>query len=172
MAFTVCDPKILGGNVFAMLDDQWMLVCGGDREAHNMMTASWGAFGVVWNKPAAHCYVRKTRYTYEFIEKQDTFSLCFFPERYREQMNLCGTKSGRDLDKTEACGFTTAYTDDGVPFFNEAELVFICRKLYWHDLDPQRFLDSRIERFYPLHDYHREYVGVITQVLKKTEEAS
>ncbi len=172
MAFEIIQPKNIQGNVFAMLDDQWMLVCAGDRTAHNMMTASWGAFGIVWNMPVAHCYVRKTRYTYEFMEKHDFYSLCFFTEKYRKQMNLCGTKSGRDLDKTAACGFTAAYTADNVPYFTEADLVFVCRKLYWHDLDPGRFLDPEIECHYPLHDYHREYVGEITSVLKKTEEVS
>ena len=172
MAFELVHPKALDGNVFSMLDDRWMLVCAGDRTAHNMMTASWGAFGVLWGTPVAHCYIRDTRYTFRFTEAQPYFSLCFFPESFRSQLNLCGTKSGRDLDKTAACGFHTAFTEEGVPYFEEAELVFVCKKLYWHDIDPARFQDPDIERHYPKKDYHREYVGEIVKVMRKTEETT
>ena len=102
------DPKELNQNVFSMIGEQWMLVTAGTAERCNTMTASWGGLGVLWGKPVATVYIRPQRYTLEFVEREDCFTLSFFGEEYRKALALCGSKSGRDVDKVKECGFTVA----------------------------------------------------------------
>lgn len=165
--FEKIDPKTLDQNVFSLIGDQWMLITAGTKEQCNTMTASWGGLGVLWGKPVATVYIRPQRYTLEFVEREDTFTLCFFGAEYRKALTLCGSKSGRDVDKVKECGFTVA-TAEGAPYFEEADLVLVCRKAYWQDIDPTHFLDGEIDgKWYPEHDYHRMFIGEIVEVLKK-----
>ena len=165
--FEKIDPKSLDQNVFSMIGDQWMLITAGTGEQCNTMTASWGGLGVLWGKPVATVYIRPQRYTLEFVEREDRFTLCFFGEEHRQALNLCGTKSGRDIDKVKECNFTVE-TEDGAPYFAEADLVLVCKKAYWQDMDPTHFLDGEIDgKWYPEKDYHRIFIGEIETVLKK-----
>lgn len=165
--FTSISPKEIQGNVFSMLDDQWMLITAGTASRCNTMTASWGGMGVMWGKPVAVCGIRPQRYTREFVDAQDYFTLSFFAEEYRQALSLCGSKSGREIDKVQACGFTVAQGEGGAPYFEQARLVLVCRKLYRRDLDPACFVDRQPdEAWYPNKDYHTMYVGEIVQVLQ------
>ena len=165
--FERIDPKSLDQNVFSMIGDQWMLLTAGTREKCNTMTASWGGLGVLWGKPVATVYIRPQRYTLEFVEREEWFTLAFFGEEYRKALALCGSKSGRDIDKVKECGFTVE-TADGAPYFAEADLVLVCKKAYWQDMDPTHFLDGEIDgKWYPEKDYHRIFIGEIETVLKK-----
>ncbi len=165
--FEKIDPKALDQNVFSLIGDQWMLITAGTKDQCNTMTASWGGLGVLWGKPVATVYIRPQRYTLEFVEREDTFTLCFFGEEYRKALALCGSKSGRDMDKVKECGFTVA-TAEGAPYFEEADLVLVCKKSYWQDMDPTHFLDREIDsKWYPEKDYHRIFIGEILEVLRK-----
>mgnify|MGYP001324469394 CR=1 FL=1 len=148
---------------FASLEKQWMLIAAGSRGEFNFMTAAWGGFGVLWNRPVTYIFVRPTRHTYGFLEKHDRYSLSFFQERHRKALNIAGTRSGRDIDKLKACGFTAAYPDN-TPSFNEASLIMTNRKIYFQDIDPGHFLDSAIADNYSLKDYHRMYIGEIISI--------
>lgn len=152
-------------NVFKLIADDWMLVTAGSLKSFNTMTASWGTLGELWNRKIAVCFVRPSRYTYEFMEREEMFSLSFFHERYRDALNYCGTKSGRDVDKMANTGLTPAVSKHGTVYFEQARLVLICRKMYTQDIDPARFLDPRIEKNYTQKDYHRMYIGEILQTL-------
>ena len=163
--FITISPYELEGNPFQMIDKQWMLITAGNEEKANTMTASWGGLGVLWFKPVSFAFIRPTRYTYEFTEREDAYSLCFFGEEYREALKLCGTVSGRDRDKIAEAGLTLRY-EDGVPYFDEAEIVMICRKLAVQDIDPAGFVDPTVENHYN-NDYHRVYTGEITKVLRR-----
>ena len=120
------EPKDINENVIRLIGDEWMLVTAGDREKFNMMTASWGSMGFLWNKPVVMVFVRPQRYTFEFSEKRDTFTLSFFDERYRRALNVCGSVSGRDTDKVKESGLTPYFTEAGNPAFEEA---VVCRFL-------------------------------------------
>ena len=162
-----CDVKSLDQNVFSLIGEQWMLITAGTAERCNTMTASWGGLGVLWGKPVATVYIRPQRYTLEFVEREEKFTLAFFGEAYRKALALCGSKSGRDMDKVKECGFTVA-TAEGAPYFKEADLVLVCKKAYWQDMDPTHFLDGEIDgKWYPEKDYHRIFIGEIETVLKK-----
>lgn len=163
-----CDAKELDGNVFSRIGEQWMLITAGTGAQCNTMTASWGGLGVLWGTNVAACFVRPQRYTYEFIEKSPFFTLSFFGEAYRKALALCGSKSGRDVDKVKECGFTVAGAACGAPYFEEARLVLVCKKTYWQDMDPTHFLDGELDgKWYPERDYHRIFIGEIVEVLKK-----
>ena len=167
--FKRIEPREMDGNVFSMIGEQWMLITAGTKEKCNTMTASWGGLGVLWGKPVATAYIRPQRYTREFVEKGEYFTLAFFGPEHRQALNLCGTQSGRDVDKVKECGFTVMEAEGGAPYFAQADLVLVCRKAYWQDMDPDHFLDPDIEKHYAQHDYHRIYIGEIVEVLKRIE---
>jgi flavin reductase (DIM6/NTAB) family NADH-FMN oxidoreductase RutF len=145
-----------------------MLVTAGNGEKHNTMTASWGQMGILWNKPVVNVYIRPQRYTREFVEAQEWFSLSFFEgETQRKALSLLGSKSGRDGDKIAETGLHVQMLDN-VPAFAEARLVLVCKKLYVQDIQPESFLEkSLIKTSYPAADFHRMYVAEIEKAYKK-----
>jgi len=163
--FITVSPYELEGNPFQMIDKQWMLVTAGNEADANTMTASWGGLGILWYKPVSFVFIRPTRYTYGFTEREEYYSLCFFSEEYRDALKLCGTVSGRDRDKIAEAGLTLRY-DAEAPYFDEADTVMICRKMAAQDIDPAGFIDPAVEKCYH-NDYHRVYTGEITKVLKR-----
>jgi flavin reductase (DIM6/NTAB) family NADH-FMN oxidoreductase RutF len=166
--FKQIKPEEIGDNTFELIGKDWMLITAGAPGSYNTMTASWGGFGVLWNKNVCWCVIRPQRYTYEFTEKADTFTLSFFDENHRDALNICGSKSGRDIDKAAATGLTPVAGDTpGTTTFAEARLVIECRKLYFQDIDPANFLDPAIDGNYPQKDYHRMYIGEIVRVWSK-----
>ena len=162
------DVRTLEDNVFSLIGEDWMLITAGTAERCNTMTASWGGLGVLWGKNVATCYVRPQRYTREFLERENYFTLSFFGPEHRRELSLCGSKSGRDVDKVKECIFTVRKAQCGATYFDQARLVLVCRKLYWQDMDPAHFLDGEIDRrWYPEKDYHRIYIGEIVEALKR-----
>ena len=154
-------------NVFKLINKDWMLVTAGTMESFNMLTASWGGMGVLWNVDIAMCVIRPVRHTFGFMERNPLFTLSFFEEKYRPALKLCGKKSGRDVDKAAEAGLTPVAGRKGGVYFAEARLVFVCRKLYWQDIDPAHFVDPKLGIFYPDRDYHRMYVGEIVSCLAR-----
>ena len=164
--FRKIDPKELEVNVFSAVGDRWMLITAGTKDRCNTMTASWGGLGILWGEPMATAYIRPQRYTKQFVDENEYFTLTFFPDEYRKQLALCGTKSGRDIDKVAACGFTVAASECGAPYFEEAELVLVCRKRMVMPMDPAAVPDDVKEKHYN-GDYHDIYWGEIMEVLVK-----
>ncbi|NLN69499.1 MAG: flavin reductase family protein [Chloroflexi bacterium] len=135
------------------------------KKDFNSMTIGWGAIGTMWSLPFAFVAVRHSRYTYQFMEKYDTFTVAFFPEQYHDALQILGTRSGRDGDKIAASGLNPeTSTQILAPSFVEAELVLECRKMYANDLNPANFIYESIEERYPDKDYHCIYYGDIVAV--------
>ena len=156
------DPLKLSVDNVGLWDEQWMLLTSGTSDDYNMMTVSWGSIGCMWNKPFAQIVVRPQRYTFEFLEKNDSFTLCAFPEEFRTSLQLLGSKSGRYGDKLSVTDLTPKKsTKISTPAYNEAILILECRKIYYQDLNPEGFLYKSIQDNYPLNDYHRVYYGEI-----------
>ena len=155
-------PKVL--EVFGT---QNALLTAGDRRACNTMTIGWCGLGRLWNLPACTVFVRPERYTYEFTEKHDYFTVSILPVELKKLMGYCGSKSGRDTDKIRDCGLTLAYGAGDAPYFEEAELVLVCKKLYVQDLDPQGVLDERVSKFYQGEGWHRVYVGQVVEAYQR-----
>lgn len=149
-----------------MISDDWALLTAGTSESFNTMTVSWGALGELWGRNAAFVFVRPQRYTFEFIEENELFTLSFYAKEYKDALRLCGTKSGRDINKPEAAGLTPVEVDGAVTFA-QAEYTIVCRKIAAQYLDPKGFIDNSIEENYSKGDYHKMYVGEILAAYKK-----
>ena len=159
------DVKSLQDNVFSLIGDRWMLITAGTAERCNTMTASWGGAGVFWGKPAVTCYIRPQRYTKEFIDKEELFSVSFLKDGHRDALKLCGSVSGRDHDKIKETGLTPVFID-GVPAFEEADTILICRKMYRTSMNPADFIDKGADsKFYPEKDYHDMYIAEIVKTV-------
>jgi flavin reductase (DIM6/NTAB) family NADH-FMN oxidoreductase RutF len=161
---------INGEDVFKLIGSDWMLVCAGEKENFNMMTASWGGIGWLWNKPVAFVFIRPERYTHEFVEEHDRMSLSFFSESRRETLKFCGSKSGRDLDKCKETGLSAIELESGAVTFEDARIVLDCRKLFKTSMDKACFIDKEIlSRWYhdnPGGSLHDIYVVEIESVYK------
>ncbi len=165
--FQKVDPKTLYFNPFAAIGDQWMLITAGTPERCSTMTASWGGLGVIWGAPSATCYIRPQRYTKEFVDREEYFTLAFFGEEHRKALQLCGSRSGREVDKVKECGFTVKAAECGAPYFEEAELVLVCRKRFAQEMDAAGIPEDVKKQWYPDEDYHTLYIGEIVEVLEK-----
>ena len=125
----------LPDNIIDLISEQWMLVTAGSPESFNTMTASWGGIGYVWNNPVSFIFIRDSRYTYQFLEKEESYTLSFFDEKYRGALRICGTKSGRDSDKIIESGLTPIKTPNNLMSFDEARMIIECKKMFVQELN-------------------------------------
>lgn len=167
-AFNKIDIKTLSENVFKLLDNDWMLITAGKSDYFNTMTASWGGFGILWNKPTATCVIRPQRHTFNFMEENEYFTLTFFSEEFKEVLNICGKKSGRNTDKIKETGLTPLTMSHETVAFEQSKIILVCRKLYVDNFKPENFIDSSIPgKIYPNKDFHRFYIAEIVECYTK-----
>ncbi|MDZ7316260.1 MAG: flavin reductase [candidate division KSB1 bacterium] len=166
------DLRNLDFNAFEIWQGQGLLLASGDyaQRHYNAMTIGWGAFGILWGKPAAFVFVRPTRFTFQFMEQYPTFSISAFSKDYASALHIMGTRSGRDGDKFAAASLTVIPSGRiAAPSFAEAEWTAECRTIFRQDIEPKGFLDKEIEAFYPRQDYHRLYVGEILGLRRRVD---
>lgn len=154
-------------NVFTEIDKKWGIITAGDKfVGFNGMTVSWGGFGIMWNKPVAFIFVRKSRYTHEFLDKSDSITIAFLSDEYKNAKALFGSKSGRDMNKYEAAGLHPVFEPDFNGYYpKEAEYVFKMKVLYNTDLE--NMPEDIQNKFYPTNDIHTMYICEIKQYLIK-----
>ncbi|OGI05844.1 MAG: hypothetical protein A2Y40_02255 [Candidatus Margulisbacteria bacterium GWF2_35_9] len=129
------------------------------------MTVAWGSIGVMWNKPFVQVVVRPTRYTFEFMEEFETFTLSAFGEKHITDLTYLGRVSGRDEKKLEKTSLTVIPSQIvKCPSYDEAELVIECRKIYSTRFNQDEFIDPSIKENYPEKDYHIVYFGEILHI--------
>lgn len=156
-------------NVFQLFKDCWPILTAGGKD-YNSMTISWGQMGVLWNKNVAIVYVRPQRHTYEFIQSQESFTLSFLPETYKEELAYFGSKSGKDVDKFKETGLTPVYdVDFDVTYVKEATFVLKMKKLYVDQLKKEGFLTENLLQHYPIDDFHYVFIGEVKQYLVNEE---
>lgn len=162
---TVLDIK---ENAVKLISKDWMLVTAGNEEkGYNTMTASWGTIGELWGKPVATVFIRPQRYTLDFVEANDQFTLSFLEDGNREVLSYCGSRSGRDCDKVKDTGLNPIFHDD-ITYFEQAKLVLVCKKLAVSEISGDQFLDKELdERWYADKDYHKIFIAEIERVLVK-----
>ena len=166
--FVSVSPELWRVNPFEAIGRKGMLVTATkDDGTYNTMTASWGGLGVLWGKNVCTLYIRPQRYTFEFAEEGDLLTLSFFEDKYADVLKLCGTKSGRDIDKVKATGLTECRSNESGVFFAEAKHVILARKLYADDLRTECFIDRAPLSFYEKNDFHRMYICEIEKILTK-----
>ncbi len=155
-------------NAFSLIGEEWMLVTAGKKDDYNTMTASWGGIGWLWNKPVAFIFIRPERYTHDFIEKNERLTLSFYKEEYRKALQICGSKSGRDIDKAKETGLCPTLTESGSVTFEQARLTLDCRKLFKMEMTEAAFIDkSLVERWYndkPGGGMHSVYIVEIENI--------
>ncbi|UWD50367.1 flavin reductase [Clostridioides difficile] len=167
MGFKEVKIEELQFNPFTKIGKEWLLITAGNSDKFNTMTASWGGVGVYWSKNVVTTYIRPQRYTKEFVDNNDTFTIAFFDEKYREALNICGTISGRDINKVEKAELTPYFVDDTVAF-EEANMIMVCKKLYHDTMPPENFdAKENDEKWYPNKDYHTMYISEVVKVLIK-----
>ncbi|QEH67178.1 flavin reductase [Cellulosilyticum sp. ST5] len=154
-------------NSFNMIGKDWLLITAEKDGRVNTMTASWGGLGIMWNKKVAYIFIRPQRYTREFVDSADRLSISVLPNSYRKELGYLGRVSGRDEDKISKANLTVKQYED-VPYFDEARLTLICKKLYAQALKEECFIDKGIiDEWYPERDYHIMYVVEIEKILEK-----
>ncbi|WP_321480934.1 DUF4468 domain-containing protein [uncultured Bacteroides sp.] len=160
-------PNKIPGNIIKLLSQDWMLITAGNNDKFNMMTASWGGLGVLYDKPVAFCFINPTRYTYQLMETNDTYTLTFYTEAYREALNYCGSNSGRNGNKVKGSGLTPITTPAGSKAFGEAWLIIECRKLVSQSLIPEAVSDPKVKEAWAGKQMHKMYIGEIINVWVK-----
>lgn len=161
----------LNFNPYSKIGNEWMLISAGNKDSYNTMTASWGEFGSLWGhgagRPVATVFIRPSRYTKQFVDNNEYFSLCFFDETYKKDLGYLGTVSGKDEDKVSKTKLIPAFTDKA-PYFEQAQIVLVCRKLYAQDIKEECFAAKDVvDNVYPLKDFHTMYIGEIVETYIK-----
>lgn len=163
--FKEISAKDIKDNLIEKISNEWMLISAGDKNGYNMMTASWGFTGEMWGKDSVIAMIRPQRYTMQFVDKNDYFAFSFYGDN-KDIHKVCGSKSGRDCNKTEETGLTPVFADNTV-YFEEANLVIICKKQYTDSLKEENFTDKSPLKWYENKDYHNMIFGSIEKVLIK-----
>ncbi len=169
MSFIESHPREITDNVIKLIGREWMLITSGSKDSYNMMTASWGGLGILWYKPVCFIFVRPSRYTFQFLEKNEFFSIGFFTEEYKPVLNLLGSKSGREINKMKEVDLTPI-EDANTIYFQESRMVFLCKKLYQHDIKNDNFISPIREDVYSDGNFHRMYICEIIKCLIKSGE--
>lgn len=165
--FTEIHVSSLSDNFFTRIGKEWMLITAGNKSSFNTMTASWGGTGFLWNKNIAITFIRPSRYTYDFVDHNEYYTLSFFGGKMKEELTFCGRNSGRDVDKIKETGLVPVF-DEKAPYFEQADLVIVCKKLYKQPMNRESFIDKELaESIYPDGAYHHTFIGEIVKVLKK-----
>jgi len=153
-------------DILKLFDKEWALVAAGTKESFNMMTISWGMLGTIWSRPAATVYVRTSRYTHDFMDREDMFTVSFLPEDMRDTLVLLGRESGRDIDKMHVKGLELADRNDAIVFKN-ASVTLVCKKLFKQRVDSKNIPADILERYYNGAAEHDMYIGEVVDVIYK-----
>ncbi|WP_321520115.1 DUF4468 domain-containing protein [uncultured Bacteroides sp.] len=160
-------PNKIPGNIIKMLSEDWMLITAGNKDKFNMMTASWGGLGFLYEKPVTFCFINPTRYTYQLMENSDTYTLSFYTEAYRDALKYCGSKSGKDTDKVKGSGLIPITTPTGSKAFSQAWLIIECRKMVAQSLQSESIADKSLKESWIGKQMHKMFIGEIINVWVK-----
>lgn len=167
MSLHLVEEKVWKTEFLNAFEDRNALLTVKDGEGCNPMTIGWCQVGRLWRLPVCTVYVRPERYTDHLLEKEKYFTVSVMPEERKTAVAYCGSHSGRDSDKVQACGLTVRHGAGDAPFFEEAEMVLVCRKLFTQDMTSACCeKDERVLRFYGEAEggWHRSYIGEIVEV--------
>jgi flavin reductase (DIM6/NTAB) family NADH-FMN oxidoreductase RutF len=155
-----------------MRDEGILLVAAGKDGKPNAMTIGWGLVGTIWRKPFFTVAVRLSRYTHKLMEESDTFTVCLPAKGMEEILDICGTKSGRDMDKFKELGLTAekGFQVDA-PYITECPVHYECRVAYRVELKPRQLIEELEEDVYHEGDYHVLYFGQILGVFASNDVA-
>lgn len=163
------DPEKIPGNIIKMLSNDWMLITAGNDSGFNMMTASWGGLGYLWEKPVAFCFINPARYTYQLMETNNYYTLSFYTEAYRDALKYCGSTSGKNSNKVEGSGLTPITLPSGAKAFSEAWLIIECKKVLGQQITKDAVFDEKVKENWTSEgkQLHKMYAGEIVNVWVK-----
>lgn len=151
------------GNYIKLLND-WTLVTSGVAGQENVMTASWGGLGVLWEKPVAICFLNPTRYSVQVMDKGEYYTISFYTEAYKDALKYCGSVSGRDTDKIKGSGLTPVKMPSGSTAFAEAWMILECRKIVSQQIQPNAVYAKDLKEGWTKDGFHKMYIGEILNV--------
>ena len=134
-----------------------------DGGIDNTMTIGWGSIGYIWRKPVFMVMVRYSRYTYEMLNKSGEFTVSIpFGDQFKKELGICGTKSGRDIDKFQTCNLSRVKAHKvNAPLISGCDLHYECRVVYSHVLEPADLEADLSNKFYNNNDLHVLFYGEI-----------
>ena len=161
-------PTEIELNPLQMIDRDWLELSAGKEGDMNLMTISWGSIGELWGRPVFIVYVSTSRYTYQFMEENDYFTVTHFPDSMKDKLSYLGRVSGRDENKVAGAGLTVEFTELGNPIYAEADLAIECKKIYAKQFDAE-LLPPEQREWYERSGtgIHTVYIGEILHVWKK-----
>ncbi|MBR6609875.1 MAG: flavin reductase [Oscillospiraceae bacterium] len=150
---------------FNIFDKEWALVTAGTTDNYNTMTISWGGLGTIWNKPVATVYVKPVRYTHSFLDSNEYFTVSFYDEKYRKDLGVLGTLSGRDGDKVAKTALTPVTVGESISF-KEAKMTLLCKKIYRQDLITDTMPQEAIDKYYIDEAPHTMFIGEVVNIIE------
>ena len=150
-------------DIFEMFRNQWALATAGNLEKYNTCTIGWGSLGTIWGRSVVTVYVQPERLTWEYLKNSDIFTVDFFAPEYREALSYLGSHSGRDEDKVVSAGLHPKALAGGVTF-EEANLTFVCRKLFQGPFSREGLNETLNDGIYANWEPHWMFVGEIIEV--------
>ncbi len=155
-------------DILSVFDKKWALLTAGETGRFNTMTISWGGLGTLWGKSVATVYVRTSRYTHDFMDANEFFTVSFYPEEYKRILGVLGSKSGRDMDKINDSGLTPVEAGKTVSFA-EAEVTLVCKKLFHQELEVANMPEDIAKAMYEGQATHDMFIGEIVEIIRKTD---
>ncbi|NLZ75996.1 MAG: flavin reductase family protein [Erysipelotrichia bacterium] len=153
-------------NPFEKFYQHWALITAGNKDNFNTMTVAWGSMGTVWSRPIVTIYIKPCRYTYNFLNENDYFTVSFYDEKYKKDMSILGTKSGKDIDKVALTSLTPVEVN-GSMTFAEANCTIVLKKIYYQDMDINQMPSAVVDRYYTEELPHRMYIGEVVEIIEK-----
>jgi len=167
--FKSVSPGELTDNVFSLIGKDYTVITAGKADHYNSMVASFGGWGQLFSKPTTWCFLRANRYTLEVIRTENTYTMSYFEDEYKEQVLLFGSKTGRNTDKMKESKLTMVETPSGNISYKEARLIIECKLTEVTTVSPTDFYtqegkDFVTEAYEDAKDYHKLVFGEITNV--------
>lgn len=140
------------------------LLTAGNLTNHNTMTIGWACEGKLWNKKVLIVFVKQNRYTYEFMENNDYFTVSFYDDKYKNDVIITyGTKSGKNIDKDSISKLTPIEVEYNCTSYKEASKTIICKKIYASEFNKQIIPSDIVEKYYLNEPVHTMYIGEIIE---------
>ena len=161
--------------MFTLVGKDFTVITAGKEDHYNSMIGSGGGLGMLFMKPTTWCILRADRYTLELIQEEQTYTMSYFSNEFKERMLFLGSKSGRDSEKMKEVELTSVQTPSGDMSFKEARLILECKLTALTVANPDDFYTQETkdyinEAYQEANVYRKLAFGEITRVWMKKQE--
>jgi len=168
--FKTVEPKEVSEPIFTLVSEDFSVLTSGNPTHYNSMIASWGGWGILFNRPVVFHMLRSNRYTLELMRKENSYTMTFFDDEFKEDIMPFGMSSGRDSDeKMKNTKLTAVQTPAGNMTYKEAKIIIECKLIQVTTVSPDDFLVEDNKKFIvdahaETGEYHKVVYGEITNV--------